>query len=152
MQIVPINRILIADPLAAALNFSATVAEKMHFEVVTVSDGREAYRILQGDSNFIGAIFNLVMPYLDGPELIKFMRTEKRLMKIPAMLMTDRESLQLVFAGQKAGACALIQKPFTSNQFASMLGLLISQKHRLLTTKTATRPSHLQLAPVAKTA
>ena len=45
---------------------------------MTARDGREAYKILQSEANFTAAIFDVVMPHISGPELVRFMKTEKR--------------------------------------------------------------------------
>lgn len=143
LSIVPANqtnRILLADPHDAALRFSMAIAEKYDCTIVPAVDGREAYRILHSDADFIGVIFSLVMPRLDAPAIIRFMKTEKRLMRIPAMVLTDLESFQLVAEALRTGACAVIPKPYTSTQFAAMLGLLISQKHRLYNQRTTRFP------------
>ena len=36
------------------------------------------------------------MPYLEGIELIRYMRTEKRLKRIPVMLITDEPDIRLL--------------------------------------------------------
>ena len=34
--------------------------------------------MLQDNSNFTAAIFDVVMPHISGPELVRYMKTEKR--------------------------------------------------------------------------
>ena len=71
-----------ADDDPAILRLVATILEK-NYTVVTARDGREAYKLLQRDPSFIAAILDVVMPHISGPELVRFMKTEKRLMRIP---------------------------------------------------------------------
>src|SRR6185436_17411277 len=85
------RRILVADDDPAILRLVAAILEKENYEVVAARDGREAYKIMQSDQNFTAAIFDVVMPHISGPELVRFMKTEKRLMKIPVMMMTAEQ-------------------------------------------------------------
>src|SRR4026208_1783721 len=89
------RRILVADDDPAILRLVATILEKENFSVVTARDGREAYKILQSDPNFTAAILDVVMPHISGPALVRFMKTEKRLMKIPVMMMTAEQDPKL---------------------------------------------------------
>jgi CheY-like chemotaxis protein len=82
------RRILVADDDPAILRLVATILEKEDFNVVTARDGREAYKILQADPDFTAAVLDVVMPHISGPELVRQMKTEKRLMNIPVMMMT----------------------------------------------------------------
>jgi DNA-binding response OmpR family regulator len=93
------------------------------------SDGREAYRILQTDSKFRAAILDINMPFLEGLDLVHYMRSEKRLMKIPIMIITAEENLKLMNDSFSAGATVFLPKPFTSEQLESAVCMLLhSQK------------------------
>src|ERR1700745_3532682 len=82
------RQILVADDDPAILRLIATILEKENFNVVTARDGREAYKILQADPNFTAAILDVVMPHISGPELVRYMKSEDRLKRIPVMMMT----------------------------------------------------------------
>ena len=82
------RRMLVADDDPAILRLIATILEKENFNVVTARDGREAYKILQADPNFTAAILDVVMPHISGPELVRYMKSEDRLKRIPVMMMT----------------------------------------------------------------
>ncbi|MDQ1706870.1 MAG: two-component system, sensor histidine kinase ChiS, partial [Pyrinomonadaceae bacterium] len=85
------RRILVADDDPAILRLVSAILEKENYGVVVARDGREAYKILQNDPNFTAAIFDVVMPHISGPELVRYMKTEKRLIKIPVMMMTAEQ-------------------------------------------------------------
>jgi CheY-like chemotaxis protein len=122
------NRILVADDDPAILRLVKTIVEKAGYEVVTARDGREAYKILQTDSNFTAAIFDVVMPHIQGPELVRFMQTEKRLMKIPVMMMTAEQNPKLSSDSFAAGAVVFLPKPFTTAQLQVMLKMLVAKR------------------------
>jgi len=120
------KRVLVADddPITRRLVTSAVLREG--FEIVVVNDGREAYRILQSDANFKAAIFDMMMPHLEGLDIIRFMKTEKRLMRIPAMIITSEQNLKLMSDSFSAGASLFLRKPFTSEQLQATLRILLS--------------------------
>src|SRR5258708_12498345 len=91
----PKGSILVADDDPAILRLVTTILEKEGFSVVGARDGREAYKALQDNANFTAAVFDVVMPHINGPELVRFMRTEKRFNKIPVMMMTAKQNPNL---------------------------------------------------------
>ena len=93
-----------------------------------VTDGREAYRLLQTDSNFKAAIFDMVMPHLNGLDIIRYMHTEKRLMRIPMMMITSERDTTLMTNSFAAGATFFLPKPFTTHQFQNTLGMLFNSR------------------------
>jgi len=121
------RRILVADDDPAILKLVATILEKENFRVVTARDGREAYKILQADPNFTGAILDVVMPHISGPELVRYMKTEDRLMRIPVMMMTAEQDPKLSSDSFDAGAVVFLPKPFTTAQLQIMMQMLIGK-------------------------
>ena len=122
------RRMLVADDDPAILRLIATILEKENFSVVTARDGREAYKILQGDPNFTAAILDVVMPHISGPELVRYMKSEERLKKIPVMMMTAEQDPKLSQDSFSAGAIVFLPKPFTTAQLQIMLQMLIGKK------------------------
>lgn len=123
------NRVLVADDDPLMRHLLTAVVKQQHCDVVIASDGREAYRILQADSKFRAAILDISMPFLEGLDLVHYMRSEKRLMKIPIMIITAEEDLKLMNDSFSAGATAFLPKPFTSEQLESAISMLLhSQK------------------------
>lgn len=121
------RRILVADDDPAILRLVKTILEKEKYSVLTARDGREAYKIMQNDQNFTAAIFDVVMPHISGPELVRFMKTEKRLMRIPVMMMTAEQDPKLSSDSFSAGAVVFIPKPFTTAQLQIMLQMLVGK-------------------------
>ena len=120
------GRILVADDDPAILRLVSTILEKEGFAVVTARDGQEAYKTLQSDADFTAAVFDVVMPHISGPELIRQMRTEKRFMRIPVMMMTAERDLKVSSDSFAAGAVVFLPKPFTPIQLQTMLRMLVS--------------------------
>jgi len=121
------RRIIVADDDPAILRLVTTILEKEGYTVVTARDGREAYKLLQEDQGFTAAVFDVVMPHISGPELVRYMKSEKRLMKIPVMMMTAEQDPKLSSDSFAAGAVVFLPKPFTTAQLQIMLRMLIGK-------------------------
>jgi Response regulator containing CheY-like receiver, AAA-type ATPase, and DNA-binding domains len=121
------GRVLVADDDPAILRLVTAILEKEGFAVVGARDGREAYKALQEDANFTAAVFDVVMPHIPGPELVRYMRTEKRFNKIPVMMMTAEQDPKLSSDSFAAGAVVFLPKPFTTSQLQTMLRMLVGK-------------------------
>lgn len=119
-------RVLVADDDPAILRLVKTIVEKEGFTVITARDGRDAYKLLQSES-FAAAIFDVVMPYIQGTELVRYMQSEKRLMKIPVIVMTAEQNPRLSSESFSAGAVAFLPKPFTGVQLQTMLKMFVQR-------------------------
>ena len=122
------ERVLIVedDPLMVAI--VKDIIEKAGYQTVVIDDGGEAFRLLKTDSNFAAAVFDVEVPKIQGIDLVRHMRTEKRLMKIPVMIMTAKESVRVQMDAQNAGASLFIPKPFERATFETLFSVLVGQK------------------------
>jgi two-component system, sensor histidine kinase ChiS len=139
------KRILVADDDPVIRHLVTSIVKKEGYTVVVATDGREAYRILQSDAGFSAAIFDMMMPHLEGIDIIRYMRTEKRLMRIPIMMISSDRNPRLMPDSFAAGATVFLSKPFTTEQFRATLGMLLSNSNganeRLH--RVATEPDHM---------
>jgi CheY-like chemotaxis protein len=122
-------RILVADDDPVIRHLVAAIVKKEGYTAVLAIDGREAYRILQKDADFKAAIFDMMMPHLEGLDLIRYMRTEKRLMRIPVMMITSEPDLKLIANSFAAGATVYLSKPFTTERLQTTLQMLVSNSN-----------------------
>lgn len=123
----PSQRILVADDDPVVRHLVTTIVRNEGYTPVVANDGREAIRILLADANFAAAIFDMMMPHIEGIEIIRHMRTEKRLMRIPAMMITSEQDLRLMRNSFEAGATVFLAKPFKTGQLQTMLRMLLSK-------------------------
>ncbi|HEX9005263.1 MAG TPA: response regulator [Blastocatellia bacterium] len=82
------DRVLIADDDRDARVLWTAVAEAESLEVVEAEDGRQALEILDNDTNFKLIILDVMMPYVEGYEVLKHIRTVERLKEIPVIVST----------------------------------------------------------------
>ncbi len=121
------DQVLVADDDPAILRLVKTIVEKEGYIVVAARDGKEAYKILQSGEKFVAAIFDVVMPYIQGTELVRYMQTEKKMMNIPVIMMTAEQNPRLSSDSYAAGAVAFLPKPFTAVQLKTMLEVFVRQ-------------------------
>lgn len=121
------HRVLVADDDPVIRCIVTSVVERLGYVVVSASDGREAYRILRTDADFKAAIFDLMMPNLNGIDLIRHMKTEKRLKRIPVMMITAETDSKVTSEILSAGAFVFLPKPFTREQLQTTLGMLLNR-------------------------
>lgn len=124
----PAGRVLVADDDPSIICLVKAIIEREGFTAVITRDGGETLRLLQHDADFDLVIFDMVMPHIEGPELVRYMQTEKRLKGIPVMIMTAEESPKLASESYDAGAVVFIPKPFSPTQVQSLMRMLVNRR------------------------
>ncbi len=117
--------ILVADDDPEILRSVKEVLEAEGFTAITARDGKEAYKLLQSEKPFAAAILDLVMPHIEGRDLVRYMQSERRLMKVPVIIMTTELNSRLSSDSFSAGAVAFLPKPFTDQQLTTMLHMFV---------------------------
>ena len=98
-----------------------SVVEGEGYFAVNAKDGKEAYQALKSGAEFVGAIVDINMPYIDGNDLVKFMRKDERFAKIPVIVMTGDRDPRASAKAIASGAVAFLPKPFTNDQLRTAL-------------------------------
>jgi len=94
---------------------------KWGYEVVSATDGTEAWQILQSDDPPRMAILDWMMPGMDGLEVCRRLRAAGREPYTYVLLLTARtESLDLV-EGMEAGADDYVKKPLNTMELRARL-------------------------------
>lgn len=106
------NSILIVDDDELNREMLKLIFEK-EYEVIVAGDGKEAITLLVKHMNEIAVILlDLIMPVLNGYQVLKVLSSKKILDKIPVVLITSQNDEQTEFACYSLGASAVISKPF----------------------------------------
>jgi CheY-like chemotaxis protein len=121
------RRVLIADDDPTIRHLTQAILHKEGYAAIMARDGREAHDLLQTDADYVAAIFDMVMPHVQGLELVRYMRAEKRLQHIPVGIITAEQDPKLWNESFAAGAVVFLPKPFTPEQMRYMLKVLVSQ-------------------------
>jgi CheY-like chemotaxis protein len=116
--------ILVADDDALTLRMVSAIVETEGYRVVPAADGRQALSILQQDATFSAAIFDMVMPHVQGLDLILYMKGDERLRRIPVGMITAERDPKVWDDSVTAGACVFLPKPFSPPQVQMMIRMM----------------------------
>lgn len=105
-------KILVADDDAIHRTILETVLTGIGHDVVTVTNGLDAWLALSGPDAPLLAVMDWIMPGLEGPQICARVRAEPRLESTYLILLTSRESKEHIVQGLDAGANDYLTKPF----------------------------------------
>jgi signal transduction histidine kinase/GAF domain-containing protein len=87
------------------------------YDVVAVSNGREARRILDSDPTAIDLILtDVMMPVMNGYDLLRSVRQDPIVRTIPVVMLSARAGDEATLAGLDAEADDYVVKPFSANE------------------------------------
>jgi DNA-binding response OmpR family regulator len=116
-------RILLVEDSPDLRSLFARVLRGNGFEVCEAANGREALDLLTGfDPDVI--LTDLMMPEIDGFELIRRLRAMASIAGIPIIAMTAAVTSQAVFDLRRTGAADLLTKPVNSQTLLARLNEL----------------------------
>lgn len=117
--------ILLAEDVMSTAFLEKNILESVGYSVVIARDGKEALEKSSQES-FDLVITDVLMPRLNGFELVEALRKEKLYKDVPVIIVTTRESDQDKRRGLEAGADAYILKSdFTSEILLQTIERLI---------------------------
>lgn len=96
-----------------------------YYAVELVADGVEALMALKRERPAL-VISDVMMPRLDGFELLAAMREDEQLRSIPLILLSARAGEEARIEGLHAGADDYLVKPFTARELLARVGALIA--------------------------
>ena len=117
-------RILVADDEPALLRLLEFVLGRRGLEIHGVSNGDAAVELLETNPPDL-AILDVMMPGLDGYEVLRFIRDNPVLAGIPVVMLTARAQLDDIQQGLSLGADAYLAKPFDPEELLSVVESLI---------------------------
>ena len=96
--------------------------EKEYYGVDSCFDGEEAVRYVEG-TEYDAIILDIMLPKLDGFEVIKRIRTKKN--KVPILLLTARDNIDDKVKGLDYGADDYLVKPFIFEELMARIRVLL---------------------------
>ena len=114
-------RLLLVEDVDDLRRLFARVLARAGFEVRQAADGREALALLAGFTPDV-VVTDLMMPGMDGLELIRRIRALPDLAEVPVVAMTAAATLEAERAALRAGASGLLPKPVDAPTLISCIG------------------------------
>ena len=119
--------VLVADDDQDILDLVVFRLERSGYRVVSAPDGEEALRLaleLQPDL----AVFDVMMPKLNGYELTTLLRADARTERLPIILLTARVQAADVTRGYDAGADDYLKKPFSPEELRLRVQAMLGRR------------------------
>ena len=115
--------VLVADDDPAIRELIAFGLERAGFSVVEVSDGEEALEAL-ADRLPAVAVLDVMMPRLDGLEVLQRLRADPYTTSVPVLLLTARARPEDDERGRVLGADDYVTKPFSPSELVARVRAL----------------------------
>jgi PAS domain S-box-containing protein len=133
----PRARILVVDDNADMRAYVASLLGRV-WNVTAVADGAAALRAVRDDPPDL-VLSDVMMPGLNGFELLRALREDERTKTIPIILLSARAGEEATIEGLEAGADDYLVKPFSARQIVARArtALSLSRLRRELEEKQA---------------
>jgi len=119
------KKVLIIEDDALITRIYCKRCQTAGFEVDSAPDGKVAIERLKAQPPDV-VLLDLMLPHTDGVQVLKFMRTEEALKKIPVLVLSNAYAGAMVDAAWKAGANkCLIKANCNPNQLISEIQALL---------------------------
>jgi CheY-like chemotaxis protein len=126
-------KILVVDDEPDVLKLIKSIVEPWGYEVLTLSDSREAARRLETEK-FDGVVLDILMPHVDGFELVRRAQASSLNRRAPVVIitaLTDPDTLRKCFA---LGVTFVLHKPFSYERmyslFSAARGSMLQERRR----------------------
>jgi two-component system chemotaxis response regulator CheY len=119
-------KFLVVDDFATMRRIIKSVLNELGYSNVTeADDGSTALPLLRdGDFDFLITDWN--MPGMPGLELLKAVRANEKLAKMPVLMLTAEAQRDQIVAAAKAGVSGYIIKPFTADVLKKKLTTILN--------------------------
>jgi chemosensory pili system protein ChpA (sensor histidine kinase/response regulator) len=119
-----VTHILVVDDDAAIRNVVADILELSDFQVRTASNGAEALAYLRVERP-AAVLLDLMMPVMDGRELLHHIRGEANWASLPVVIMSAARDAPLL--ADEMDAQAFLPKPFELDNVLELVNQLAPQ-------------------------
>ncbi len=121
-------RFLVVDDFSTMRRMVRVVLHELGYEnVIEAEDGDSALPILkQGGIDFLVTDWN--MPGMQGLELLKAVRADPKLAKLPVLLVTAEAKRDQIVEAAQAGVSGYVLKPFTAQTLKSKIEKILAMQ------------------------
>ena len=118
------GRVLVADDNADMREYLQRLLAP-HYSVASVSDGQAALDAALADPPDL-VVSDVMMPGLDGMQLLAALRGDERTSRVPVVLLSARAGQQAAVEGLAAGADDYLVKPFSAQELLARVSAHLS--------------------------
>lgn len=121
--------VLVVEDEAAISDLLAFHLEHSGFAPVVASEGRKALDLAHNGSVPALIILDLMLPDMDGLDILKILRRERRLAHVPVILLTARAEEADRILGLEVGADDYVTKPFSPRELMLRVQRLVAYRN-----------------------
>ncbi|MDJ0675262.1 MAG: response regulator transcription factor [Calothrix sp. MO_167.B42] len=121
----PLNILVVDDDLGTRLSISDYL-ELSGYKVITAKDGQEALNILE-QYHIDLIVTDIVMPNMNGYELVRQLRQKTSWRLLPVILLTGRTKTQERILGYQSGCDLYLPKPFELEELGAAIHNLLER-------------------------
>ena len=119
-------RILVVDDFATMRRIIRNLLQDLGFSnIAEADDGNTAWPMLQNGSYDL-LITDWNMPGMPGLDLLKAVRADARLAKLPVLMLTAEAKREQIVEAAQAGVNGYVIKPFTAETLKAMLEKILA--------------------------
>lgn len=104
-------KVLVCDDERHIVRLIQVNLERQGYTVVTAFDGKEGLEKVRSEKPDL-MVLDVMMPYMDGFEVLKTLRREPEYESLPVIMLTAKAQDKDVFEGYHYGADMYLTKPF----------------------------------------
>lgn len=120
-------RVLVVDDDPFAIDLFWSDLPRDQFEVITAENGAEAFDLLS-EGRFGLLVADVLMPVVDGLQLIRLVRAAPAIENLPIVMITANMSDEMRATCLEAGADAFLTKPFRMSELPAILNRVVSER------------------------
>ena len=121
------ERILVADDDKVTARFLHSLLSEKGYDVAVADDGQQALEQVAANAPDL-ILSDMVMPYLDGMDLLRALRGAARLSRIPIILLSLKDREEDIVAGLESGADDYVVKPFNARELLARVRKLLARQ------------------------
>jgi two-component system, OmpR family, alkaline phosphatase synthesis response regulator PhoP len=120
-------KILVCDDERHIVRLIQVNLERQGWEVVTAYDGKEGLEKIRSEKPNLVVLY-VMMPYMDGFEVLKSLRREPETEQLPVIMLTAKAQDKDVFEGYHYGADMYLTKPFNPMELVTFVKRIIANQ------------------------
>jgi two-component system alkaline phosphatase synthesis response regulator PhoP/two-component system response regulator VicR len=113
-------RVLVCDDERHIVRLIQVNLERQGYTVSTAFDGKEGLEKIRSEKPDL-VVLDVMMPYMDGFEVLKTIRREPETENLPVIMLTAKAQDKDVFEGYHYGADMYLTKPFNPMELVTFV-------------------------------
>ena len=113
-------KVLVCDDERHIVRLIQVNLERQGYQVVTAFDGKEGLEKIRAEKPDL-VVLDVMMPYMDGFEVLKTLRREPATEQLPVIMLTAKAQDKDVFEGYHYGADMYLTKPFNPMELVTFV-------------------------------